>query len=121
MAHTALAIAEPKYAAVVMEAPEQLDLTFTQSVRLLKVAMKMCETDLDVGFTPFAAASEVLAISLSELKSRSYEVNWTVMGDDSHQVQGKLSFAVGMHSNHASREGTSQETHESHSTSNHSH
>jgi methionine-rich copper-binding protein CopC len=124
MAHTALAIAEPKDGAMVMEAPKQLDLTFTESVRLLKVTMKMDEAELDIGFTPLAAASDVFAVSLPELENGSYEVNWTVMGGDSHQVQGELSFTIGMHSehsNHGSHEGTSHDNHESHSTSNHSH
>lgn len=121
MAHTALAIAEPKDGAMVMAAPEQLSLTFTESVRLMKVTMMLGETELDIGFSPSASATDVFAIALPQLENGSYTVNWAVMGGDSHLVNGSLSFSVGMHSeqgNHSSHESVS---HESHSTGNHGH
>ncbi|MFT6094973.1 MAG: methionine-rich copper-binding protein CopC [Pseudohongiellaceae bacterium] len=122
MAHTALAIADPKDGAMVMEAPESLSLTFTESVRLMRMTMKMGETELDIGFSPVAAASDQFVIALPALENGSYTVNWAVMGGDSHLVDGNLSFSVGMHGdheNHASHEGVSHESHESHSESNH--
>jgi methionine-rich copper-binding protein CopC len=125
MAHTALAIAQPKDGAMIVEAPENLNLTFTESVRLMRVTMKMGETELDIGFSPVAAASDQFAIALPMLENASYTVNWVVMGADSHLVDGNLSFTVGMHGdheNHASHEGVSHESHESHeshSESNH--
>ena len=81
-----------------MEAPKQLDLTFTKSVRLLKVRMQRDGTELDIGFNLFAAATNVFAVSLPELNNASYEINQTVTDGDSHQVQGKHSFTVGMYS-----------------------
>ena len=75
IAHTAVAIAEPKDRAIAMEAPKQLDLTFTKSVRLLKVRIQRDKTELDIGFNLFAAATNVFAVSLPELNNASYEIN----------------------------------------------
>lgn len=124
MAHTALAIAEPKDGAMVMEAPRHLNLTFTESVRLMRVTLMMGETEVDIGFSPAAAASDVFAIPLPSLENDRYTVNWAVMGGDSHLVDGDLSFTVGAHGdheNHSAHEGVSHETHESHSATDHSH
>lgn len=126
-AHTALAIAEPKDGAMVMVAPEKLNLTFTESVRLMRVTMKMGEAELDIGFSPIATASDQFAIALPPLENGSYTVNWAVMGGDSHLVDGDFSFTVGMHgdhvshTSHSSHEGVSHEEHESHSATNHNH
>ncbi len=75
IAHTAVAIAEPKDRAIAMEAPKQLDLTFTKSVRLSKVRIQRDKTELDIGFNLFAAATNVFAVSLPELNNASYEIN----------------------------------------------
>lgn len=54
-----------------METLEQLNLTFTESVRLTKLTVKMGETELDAGFSPSGSASDVFAISLPKLQDGS--------------------------------------------------
>jgi hypothetical protein len=54
-----------------MEAPKQLDLTFTKSVRLLKVRMQRDGTELDIGFNLFAAATNILRFRCLNLKTET--------------------------------------------------
>ena len=125
-AHTALSESTPKDGAMVMEAPDFLQLKFTESVRLLKVAVMMGEKELEIDFTPSVTASNQFAVALPKLEHGGYTVSWSVMGADSHRVEGKLDFMVGMMAGHDEHGGVGhdngnhagQEQHSGHGDSN---
>ena len=99
-AHTALSESQPADGSSVAEAPKSLDLSFTESVRLLRMSIARMENDqsqkIDFPFEPVAAASNQFAIALPELTQGNYRIEWAVMGADGHLVPGEISFAVNM-------------------------
>ena len=114
-AHTALVESIPKDEAMVMNAPEDLQLKFTESVRLLKIVVSIGEKELDIGFLPIAKPAEQFSVALPGLENGSYSVNWTAMGTDGHSVQGNISFMVGMMGeHHVQHEDSGHEVHEQH-------
>jgi len=114
-AHTALVESTPKDEAMVMNGPEALQLKFTENVRLLKVVVSVGDKELDIGFSPIATAAEQFSVALPGLENGSYAVNWTVMGADSHRVEGNFSFVVGMMGeHHEQHESSDHGTHDQH-------
>ncbi len=114
-AHTALSEATPADGAMVMEAPENLQLGFTEEVRLLKVAITMGEKEVEIDFKPSATASNQFTVALPTLEHGRYSVAWAVMGADSHRVEGKLSFMVGMMGHQGEHGNTESAAHNQHS------
>ena len=100
LAHTALTEATPSDGAILMQAPENLHLKFTETVRLLKVAVTLGEKEIEIGFTPSSTAADQFSVTLPKLEHGHYNVAWSVLGADSHNVQGELSFMVGMMEGH---------------------
>ncbi|MEZ5489276.1 MAG: copper resistance protein CopC [Gammaproteobacteria bacterium] len=95
-AHTALSEATPADGAMVMETPENLQLSFNEEVRLLKALVTLGEEEIEIDFTPSATASKHFTVALPKLEHGRYSVAWAVLGADSHRVEGNLSFMVGM-------------------------
>lgn len=114
-AHTALSEAIPADGAMVMEAPENLQLSFTEEVRLLKATVIMGEREIDIEFTPTVTAANQFTVALPKLESGHYTVAWGVMGADSHRVEGKLSFMVGMTGHQGEHGNTENASHDQHS------
>lgn len=94
--------------------PETMDLSFNEEVRLLKVDISSAESgEIDTGFTPSPEAASRFAVALPALEEGAYTVNWTIMGSDSHRVEGNFAFTVdpaatevaGQNPEAASREG----------------
>lgn len=95
LAHAALSGAVPGDGAVVNESPETVDLSFNEEVRLLKVSISSAESgEIDTGFVPSSEAASRFAVALPTLGKGAYTVNWTIMGDDSHRVEGDFAFTV---------------------------
>lgn len=115
-AHTALSEAVPSDGAMIMQSPENLQLKFTEDVRLLKVAVMLGENEIDIEFEPSATASRQFSVTLPKLEHGHYSVAWSVMGADSHRVEGNLSFMVGMMGDHQGEHGDAgQGGHDQHS------
>lgn len=96
MAHTALAESTPADGAMLMQAPENLHLTFTEEVRLMKIEVTLGEQQIELDFKPSSETGKQFEVNLPALQHGNYQVQWTVMGADSHVVEGKLGFMVGM-------------------------
>ena len=95
LAHTDLATSSPANEAVLNKAPEKLELTFTEEVQLLKVAVTNSEGAQELAsFKPTATAQKTFAVPLSTLKQGVHTVNITYMGDDGHRVDKKVIFTV---------------------------
>jgi len=94
-AHTALTEAMPADGAVINEAPENVAISFTEEVRLLQLSVTDSTSQVvETGFTPTATAKQVFSIMLPALSTDTYTVEWTVIGSDSHRVEGVFSFTV---------------------------
>lgn len=98
-AHTGLKESVPAEGSVLNAAPENLQLAFTEEVRLLRLdVIKVSESEaqtLDIGFMPDSVAKTEYSFSLPELSQGHYRVDWSVMGPDSHTVRGSVTFGIG--------------------------
>lgn len=95
LAHTALAESVPGDGSTIAMSPEQLTLSFTEEVRLLKVGVTGSDNNaIDIGFTPNRDAKQLFAVALPNLPEDAYIVKWTVLGSDGHGVDGSFGFAI---------------------------
>jgi methionine-rich copper-binding protein CopC len=113
-AHAKLTEARPADGAVVNASPETLTLTFSEEVQLLKVALTGNDNkELATDFAASAAKQTSFAVTLPELAQDSYTVNWTILGNDGHKVEGSYAFSV--ETDAAEKEGdTAEKTHTEH-------
>ncbi|MAY02875.1 MAG: hypothetical protein CMQ38_07865 [Gammaproteobacteria bacterium] len=95
LAHAALQQTTPENGAVMHQAPENLNLNFSEAVRLLQVSVIDSESHtIDINFRPTANFGEGFSVDIPPLSAETYIVNWTAMGEDSHRIEGEFSFVV---------------------------
>jgi methionine-rich copper-binding protein CopC len=95
LAQAELKEAFPVNGSIIREAPAQLELSFTEEVRLLKVAVSGIETKMvPTAFKPSTTAQTHFSIPLPGMDEDAYVVAWTVLGKDGRQVEDKLTFIV---------------------------
>lgn len=95
-AHTALSESTPPNGAMLSQAPDKLQLKYTENVRLLRAKLMRGEEEVEINFHASAAQSKEFAIPLPTLEHGHYTVSWAVMGEDSHTVEGSFGFMLGM-------------------------
>lgn len=94
-AHTDLASSAPANGAVINQAPEKLELHFTEAVQLLKFSMTDSKNSaVAVEFKPSADKVSHFGIALPALKEDSYTASWSAMGSDGHLVEKTFAFTV---------------------------
>lgn len=93
LAHTALSGSSPSKDSTV-SSPSVMMLTFGGDVRLLRLSVTGSAGEVDIGFTPVAAASANFHLPMPFLQAGSYVVNWTAIGADGHSVSDEFSFSV---------------------------
>jgi methionine-rich copper-binding protein CopC len=93
-AHPALKLSAPAGGATV-EAPQALNLTFSEKARLTAVRLITDGKDVS-GVRVDRAAPSALSfnVPLPALAPAKYEVRWTALGDDGHAVNGTFAFTV---------------------------
>ncbi|WP_369395175.1 copper resistance CopC/CopD family protein [Streptomyces sp. CG1] len=99
-AHAALRATDPADGTVLRTAPQQLTLTFTESVGLLTDSFRVYDPHnhrLRTGPAEHATdGSDTARVSLpAKLATGTYTVAWRVVSADSHPVSGALTFSVG--------------------------
>ena len=95
LAHTKLESVVPADGAALREAPQVLELGFSDEVQLLKLDLATeAGVAQDMDFTPVATAAKTFSVPLPALGPESYVVNWTIVGADGHRIEGKTSFLV---------------------------
>jgi methionine-rich copper-binding protein CopC len=95
LAHADLTSSSPGNDAVLNKSPEKLELTFTEDVQLLKLAISNSDGSQEVtSFTPTANAQTTFAVPLSELTQGVHTVSFTILGDDGHRVEKRFMFTV---------------------------
>lgn len=118
-AHTVLKESTPTEGSALNASPEQIHLSFTEEVRLLRLdvvtVLESGERKVDIGFAPESAAKTEYSVPLPELSLGKYRVDWSVMGADSHAVQGAVAFSIGTEGNMPEHQEGHTATHDSHS------
>tara|TARA_B100002049_G_scaffold135863_1_gene100666 strand:+ start:366 stop:719 length:354 start_codon:yes stop_codon:yes gene_type:complete len=85
----------PSDNAMLMSAPEQLTLTYSKPLRLMKVSITGNEAgEVDFAFTPASGKQADYTWQLPVLKPDTYTVEWIAMGGDGHKMKATFSFMV---------------------------
>ncbi len=117
-AHTALKESVPAEGSMLNASPEQVQLSFTEDVRLLRLdvvaAFESAEKKVDLDFTPESTAKAEYSVPLPALSPGNYRVDWSVMGADGHAVQGSVAFSVGTEGSMLKHGEGHAATHDSH-------
>jgi copper transport protein len=97
-AHAALTGSDPQQGAVVDKAPEQVSLTFSETVSLSDDALRVLDPKggrVDTG-EPAGTGGATYAVKLKPgLPDGTYTVSYQVVSADSHPVAGAFTFSVG--------------------------
>jgi copper transport protein len=108
LAHTELSASVPANGAMIANAPENLELRFSEAVRLTaRSIQKDGESKRSLGPLPSGMA-EAFSVALpATLEDGHYVVTWRALSEDTHVMTGEFMFAVGAegahdaHMNHA--------------------
>ena len=93
-AHSPLDNTTPANGATLAEAPGEIVLNFTGSIRLTRVTLTHAasETELDLdGLNDFVTN---YTIPMQSFGTGTYQIEWRGLGDDGHPMNGTFSFAV---------------------------
>ena len=94
-AHTHLTKSMPEDKSVLTSPPSQLMLNFSEATRLTALTLQK-EGDKEaskLGPLPKEAAAD-FTLPLQPLPPGAYTINWRVVGDDNHIMNGVLHFVV---------------------------
>jgi len=104
-AHTELAETYPADHATIAAAPEDVQLRFSEPVRLTALSIqKDGAAKQALGPLPSAAA-ERFAVALPTLGDGHYVVAWRALSGDTHVMTGDFMFAVGSAADHGQHDG----------------
>jgi len=119
LAHTELAETVPADRAVVGSAPEEVQLRFSEPVRLTALSVQKDGAGKQSLGPLRADTAAHFAVALPALGDGHYIVSWRALSEDTHVMTGEFMFAVGEagghdeHMNHAV-EHAEAESHEHH-------
>lgn len=93
-AHTGLESSNPKAGAEITEALQEITLTFEGKLENLST-FKMFDSNKQEIKANVTLKEKLMTGKLSQpLSNGSYEVQWTIVGEDGHPIQGKYTFTV---------------------------
>ena len=117
LAHTELASTVPANGAMIAEAPENVQLTFSEPVRLTALSIqKDDERKQSLGPLPSGTIEEFSVALPAAIEDGHYVVTWRALSEDTHVMNGEFMFAVGAegsHTAHMNDHGTSTAEHHS--------
>ncbi len=95
-AHAALQSASPAVNAAVNAAPDKLVLNFSEPVMLMSIKLNnsSAQKSIAVNYQPSSKLDKTHEIKLPAISPGQYEVQWQIMGNDSHNMNGKYSFSL---------------------------
>jgi copper transport protein len=98
-AHATLLETSPKIGQRLAVSPQQITLSFDQSVRVLSNGIQVFDTKGDiVSRAPHVSAADprVVIATLPRLPKGAYTVRWATISNDSHVGRGVFTFGVGV-------------------------
>lgn len=96
LAHTDVVHSVPARDAHIEQSPERLQLTFGDTVRLMRLTLTHSDgTVVALNFRPSAPASKDHSHPLPALAAGHYTLEWSAMASDGHNMTGRFSFHVG--------------------------
>jgi copper transport protein len=101
LAHTEIEATVPADGAMIAAAPANVELTFSEPVRLTALSIqKDGANKQSLGPLP-AITTETFSVPLPEaIGDGHYVVTWRAMSEDTHVISGEFMFAVGMQGSH---------------------
>jgi len=115
LAHTELKATLPANAATMAKAPDHVELSFSEPVRLTALAIqKDGQQKQSLGPLPAETTANLHVPLPSMMDDGHYVITWRAMSEDTHVMSGEFMFAVGMATghdqqmNHAAGQGDDQ-------------
>ena len=95
-AHAALQSATPAVNASISSAPDKLVLNFSEPVMLMGIKLnnKTTQKGIPLNYQPSASLGKTHEVKLPGISAGQYEVQWQIMGNDGHSMNGKYSFTL---------------------------
>jgi methionine-rich copper-binding protein CopC len=94
-AHTDLRSSIPGEGSVVNKAPEQIQLTFTAAVSLIKFSLTDSSgKEIELDFKPSTEAKTEYIMAMPLMQVGAYKVDWAVIGEDGHTVSNTIAFTI---------------------------
>ncbi|OKY26173.1 copper resistance protein CopC [Thalassotalea sp. PP2-459] len=94
-AHVHLDKSIPADNAMLMKAPEELSLSFSKPVYLVKITLKNKQgKKITFGFKPAKNKNTAFSWKLPKLKPDNYVAEMIFLGDDGHKMTDNVSFMV---------------------------
>jgi len=101
LAHTELEATVPADRAMIGEAPENVELTFSEPVRLTALSIQMDGgRKQSLGPLPSDTAASFSVALPAAAGDGHYVVTWRALSEDTHVMSGEFMFAVGSDGNH---------------------
>jgi methionine-rich copper-binding protein CopC len=93
-AHTRLAESVPAHGAQLIAAPQHIELTFSEAVRLTALTIRrQGGSAQEVGPLPSEPATDFL-LSAPRLDAGEYLVSWRALSSDTHVMTGEFAFSL---------------------------
>ena len=103
LAHTQLIETVPADRSVIESAPENVELTFSEPVRLTALSIQMDGAQKQsLGPLPSQTTEKSSVALPAMLDDGHYVVTWRALSQDTHVVSGEFMFAVGSEGSHDS-------------------
>lgn len=100
-AHTELSTTMPDNGATIAEAPDNLELTFSEPVRLTALSIqKDGEQKQSLGPLPTGTTEKFSVALPATIGDGHYVVAWRALSEDTHVMNGEFMFAVGAEGTH---------------------
>jgi methionine-rich copper-binding protein CopC len=93
-AHTRLLESQPVADAVLVQAPEQIALSFSEPVRLTALSVRSPGNSVQQLTAAESGASDRFTATLPALEPGEHTVSWRVISADTHVVSGEVRFTV---------------------------
>jgi methionine-rich copper-binding protein CopC len=94
-AHASLLHASPAVNSIVSEAPQEVTLTFTDTLEAAFSNLTVTDGDgVEVSQGKAQVNNNTMRVGLKSLKAGVYKVNWRAVSTDTHQTDGSFTFRV---------------------------
>lgn len=94
-AHNHLESTMPESGASLDSNPQTVEIHYSDPTWLIACALENDNGDaVEIDYELPAQSSAVFSIPMPELASGAYTFSWTVEGDDTHRLEGEITFSV---------------------------